>query len=75
MAIETVYLAGGCYWGFEDLLSEIPGVVDTEGTKETTFVRMEKWLVNQNPNVACIKYKSSSDEKNGQYVFFGIAAC
>jgi hypothetical protein len=47
----------------------------TEGTKETTFVRMEKWLVNQNPNVACIKYKSSSDEKNGQYVFFGIAAC
>jgi len=29
MAIETVYLAGGCYWGFEDLLSKIPGVVDT----------------------------------------------
>jgi len=29
MAIETVYLAGGCYWGVEDLLSEIPGVVDT----------------------------------------------
>ena len=29
MATETVYLAGGCYWGFEDLLSKIPGVVDT----------------------------------------------
>ena len=29
MANETVYLAGGCYWGLEDLLSEIPGVVDT----------------------------------------------
>ena len=29
MAIETVYLAGGCYWGLENLLSEIPGVVDT----------------------------------------------
>jgi peptide-methionine (S)-S-oxide reductase len=29
MAIETVYLAGGCYWGLEDLLSKIPGVVDT----------------------------------------------
>jgi len=29
MTIETVYLAGGCYWGLEDLLSEIPGVVDT----------------------------------------------
>jgi len=29
MTNETVYLAGGCYWGLEDLLSEIPGVVDT----------------------------------------------
>jgi methionine-S-sulfoxide reductase len=29
MAIETVYLAGGCYWGLENLLSEIPGVIDT----------------------------------------------
>jgi len=29
MSNETVYLAGGCYWGLEDLLSEIPGVVDT----------------------------------------------
>ena len=29
MANETVYLAGGCYWGLENLLSEIPGVVDT----------------------------------------------
>lgn len=29
MVIETVYLAGGCYWGLEDLISKIPGVVDT----------------------------------------------
>ncbi|MEY3810459.1 MAG: Peptide methionine sulfoxide reductase MsrA 1 [Pseudomonadota bacterium] len=29
MANETVYLAGGCYWGFEDLLSKIPGVIET----------------------------------------------
>ena len=29
MTNETVYLAGGCYWGLEDLLSEIPGVVET----------------------------------------------
>lgn len=29
MAIETVYLAGGCYWGLEELLSKISGVVDT----------------------------------------------
>ena len=29
MAIETVYLAGGCYWGLEDLISKIPGVIET----------------------------------------------
>jgi peptide methionine sulfoxide reductase msrA/msrB len=29
-ATETVYLAGGCFWGMEDLLRKIPGVLDTE---------------------------------------------
>ena len=29
MTIETVYLAGGCYWGLQDLLGKIPGVNDT----------------------------------------------
>ncbi|WP_338414945.1 peptide-methionine (S)-S-oxide reductase MsrA [uncultured Sphaerotilus sp.] len=28
--LETAYLAGGCFWGMEDLLRRIPGVVDTE---------------------------------------------
>jgi peptide methionine sulfoxide reductase msrA/msrB len=27
---ETAILAGGCFWGMEELLREIPGVVDTE---------------------------------------------
>lgn len=27
---ETVYLAGGCFWGMQDLLREIPGVVETD---------------------------------------------
>ena len=47
----------------------------TEKTKITTFVRMEKRLVNQNPNVACIRYKESSTEREGSYVFFGWGAC
>jgi hypothetical protein len=47
----------------------------TEKTQSTTFVRMEKVLVNQDPNVACIKYKSSTQEREGTYIFFGMAAC
>jgi peptide methionine sulfoxide reductase msrA/msrB len=27
---ETAILAGGCFWGMEDLLREIPGVIETE---------------------------------------------
>ncbi len=28
--LQTAVLAGGCFWGMEDLLRKIPGVVDTE---------------------------------------------
>jgi peptide methionine sulfoxide reductase msrA/msrB len=27
---ETAILAGGCFWGMEDILRKIPGVIDTE---------------------------------------------
>ncbi len=28
-ATETAYLAGGCFWGMEDLVRRVPGVVST----------------------------------------------
>jgi methionine-S-sulfoxide reductase len=28
--LQTTYLAGGCFWGMQDLLRRIPGVVATE---------------------------------------------
>ncbi len=27
---ETAYLAGGCFWGMEEILRQIPGVIETE---------------------------------------------
>jgi methionine-S-sulfoxide reductase len=29
-ANQTAYLAGGCFWGMEELVRKIPGVVETE---------------------------------------------
>jgi peptide-methionine (S)-S-oxide reductase len=28
--IQTAYLAGGCFWGMEELVRQIPGVLETE---------------------------------------------
>lgn len=47
----------------------------TEKTQETTYVLMEKVLEKGSSTVAKINYKKSSKERDGQWLFFGIAAC
>jgi peptide methionine sulfoxide reductase msrA/msrB len=49
---ETALLAGGCFWGMEDLLRKIPGVIDTEAGYTGG------WL--ENP-----KYDDTHDSKSG----------
>ncbi len=49
---EEVYLAGGCFWGMEDLLRKIPGVIETESGYTGG------WL--KNP-----KYDDTHDSKSG----------
>jgi peptide methionine sulfoxide reductase msrA/msrB len=49
---ETAYLAGGCFWGMEELLRKIPGVLDTEAGYTGG------WL--ENP-----KYDDTHDSKSG----------
>lgn len=46
----------------------------TEKTQERTYINMEKVLEKGSTRVAEIEYKKGKDEKDGKYIFFGIAA-
>jgi peptide methionine sulfoxide reductase MsrA len=50
--LETIYLAGGCFWGMEDILRKIPGVQETEAGYTGG------WL--ENP-----RYDDTHDSKSG----------
>lgn len=50
--LETVYLAGGCFWGMEEILRKIPGV------RETQAGYTGGWLPNP-------KYDDTHDSKSG----------
>lgn len=47
MTTETAILAGGCFWGMEDLFRKLPGVLDTDAgytgghTKNPTYQHMK----------------------------------
>jgi hypothetical protein len=46
----------------------------TEKTTESTHITMEKVLEKANKTVAKITYKKATNERNGEWVFFGYAA-
>lgn len=47
--------------------------IHTEKTGRSTSVVMEKVLEKGHPTVALIKYKQSTKEKPGEWIFFGLA--
>ena len=50
--LETIYLAGGCFWGMDEILRKIPGV------RETQAGYTGGWLPNP-------KYDDTHDSKSG----------
>jgi hypothetical protein len=46
----------------------------TEKTTESTYITMEKVLDKANKTVAKITYKKATNERDGEWVFFGYAA-
>jgi len=46
----------------------------TEKTTESTHITMEKVLDKANKTVAKITYKKATNERNGEWIFFGYAA-
>ena len=47
----------------------------TEKTHEATVINIKRKLVGSNSRVAVIEYKGSTNEVEGEYVFFGLGRC
>jgi peptide methionine sulfoxide reductase msrA/msrB len=59
---ETAVLAGGCFWGMEDILRKIPGVLETEVGEllEKWFFRMhDPTTKNRQGNDVGTQYRSA----------------
>ena len=74
---ETIILAGGCFWGVEELMSNFQGVVSTEvgysggDTDQPTYETVSTGLTNHAESVKIIfDNKKTTLEKILKFFFF-----
>ena len=77
-SIETAYLAGGCYWGLEELIRKLPGVTSTKvgfsggQLKNATYVEVSTGSTGHAESIE-VKYDSKVlDYKDLLLYFFKI---
>ena len=54
--MREIVLAGGCFWGVEEYLSRIKGVIDTEVKPLITYYKAEEYhqkYLQKNPGGYC----------------------
>lgn len=42
LSIETIYIAGGCLWGVQEFLKNLPGVIETQAGRANGFSKSTK---------------------------------
>jgi peptide methionine sulfoxide reductase MsrA len=62
---ETAYLAGGCFWGMQDLLRSIPGIIKTE-VGYTPHKSMRCWSDAYSSGVVCDAVDVANGVKGSQ---------
>lgn len=73
--IETAILAGGCFWGVEELLRELPGVLETEvgytgGNLANATYEVVKTGSTQHAEAVRIKFDSAKLKFEDLLLFF-----
>ena len=68
---KKVYLAGGCFWGLEDLIRKVDGVVDTEtGYTGGSVENPNYWNHEGHAEAVCIVYDSTKTSYKKLLDFF-----
>lgn len=76
--VEVAYLAGGCFWGMEELLRTLPGVEDTEVgymggvLKNATYIQVKTGKTNHAETVKVVFFPSQLKYEELLLKFFKI---